>query len=202
MQDHHTHDAFTSLYPDVDPGTPIPVSSGERISTGVAAATLAYGAAGMDIVVTIAGLALVIISLAVPAASVKRRIRREARTRFPREPWAESALLNNVNTNLFVPVFWAFIAASSLGIGYFLPADLLTRGGINWGAVAAAVIAFITTWFMPGLSPVWLGRKKPDPDRAPHHQSPAPRDSTGAPHTTGDTSVLDLSGTPVNPIRP
>ncbi|BAU94788.1 cell-surface hemin receptor [Corynebacterium suranareeae] len=135
--------AFPNLYPDVDPSTPIPVTVGERLAACVAAGTLAFGAASGDLIITGVGLVLVLFATVVPASKTARRIRREARARFPQEEWIEEEITQSSRTSLFVPLIWVIIAVVSLVMLRFVDAA--------WGPIVAAIIAVVLTWFTPGM---------------------------------------------------
>lgn len=137
--------AFPNLYPDVDPSTPIPITFGERLAACVAAGTIAFGAASGDLLITGVGLVLVLFATFVPASKTARRIRREARARFPQEGWIDEEITRNNRTSIFVPLIWFLIAAISFTIYRFVDA--------TWGSIVAAVIAMILTWFTPGMFP-------------------------------------------------
>ncbi|ALC04892.1 hypothetical protein CDES_02150 [Corynebacterium deserti GIMN1.010] len=142
-----TQSAFDNLYPDIDPTSTLPITAGERLAMSVAVATLAFGAASGDLLITGAGLALVLFATLVPAGKTGRRIRREARARFPHQPWAEQEILSARRLNLVVPAVWVAIATLSF------TAFWLVDG--MWGPTLVAVIAAVLAWFTPGISSSW-----------------------------------------------
>lgn len=147
---------LTLLYPDVDPSRPIPPTYGERLSLVVASIVLAFGAAAGDLLVMAVGLVLVLIAAVAPMLKTPRRIRNEARSRFPDEPWAEDAP-QVVPLAVSYPVTWLFIIAIVGSALWFVPEKYTL-----WGAGVAAFLVALVVWFMPGLSPVWTERPKPE----------------------------------------
>lgn len=75
--------AFKNLYPDVDPTRGLPLSVSERLALSLALAIAAYGAVTADMLVAGAGVAFTLIASVLQQHKTARRIRSEARTRFP-----------------------------------------------------------------------------------------------------------------------
>lgn len=131
--------AFTRLYPDVDPATPLPLTRGERLSITVATAVLAYGGSRGDLLVTGAGLALLLFALGVATFSTPRRVRHEARVRFPGVGWVEGSSTKTLLT-------WAVIAVLVL-------ATLLVVPGL---APGTALVSAALLWFaLAKCAPIW-----------------------------------------------
>lgn len=153
--------AFRTLYPEVDPATPIPLSTPERTSLTVATAVLAFGGASGDVLVT--GVGLILLLLAVIGASRKtgRRIRNEARDRFPQMDWAEDRAESALGLRWVLPLTWLAILAICLVTLWLVPGDWALTG-----ATAAALLSAGLIWFAPGLSPRWRLEKQADEEPA------------------------------------
>lgn len=143
-----TDSRFHTLYPDVDPETPVPLSTPERIGIVVATAVIAFGGAYGDLLITGAGLALVLIAVIGATRKTKRRIRNEARDRFPGMGWAEDQVEDSLGRSVTLPLIWLGILAICLLTLRFVPAEYALSG-----ATAAALTAAALVWFAPGLSP-------------------------------------------------
>lgn len=142
------HAAFVNLYPDVDPAHGIPLTVPERLALTVAAAVMAYGAVLADPIIAGVGLVLTVFASIAQQQKTARRIRLEARQRFPNEDWAEARSQRRLK--LLVPLFFAAILAVVAAAFWFLPAEHAALG-----AAIAAVVVGALVWFMPGLNPVW-----------------------------------------------
>ena len=81
--------AFVSIYPDINPAEPLGSSIAERIGFACATAVLAFGGAMGDLIIAGSGLALVLFSVIGASMKTPRRVRNEARSRFPQQKWAE-----------------------------------------------------------------------------------------------------------------
>ncbi|MDO5077137.1 hypothetical protein [Corynebacterium sp.] len=147
---------FSLIYPDVDPARPVPPTYGERISLVTASIVLAFGAAAGDLLVMAAGLLLTLIAAIAPMLKTPRRIRNEARSRFPHEQWAEDAP-QVIPLAISYPLTWLFIIAIVGSALWFVPEKYTL-----WGAGGAAFLTALLVWFMPGLSPIWTERQKPE----------------------------------------
>ena len=101
--------AFFNLYPDVDPTKGIPLTGGERLAITIAAAVLSFGFVIEDITVGGIGLGLLLFATIYPSQKTARRIRTEAKERFPHEDWIEYRILRKINLDLYIPLFWAAI---------------------------------------------------------------------------------------------
>ncbi|ARU45597.1 hemin receptor [Corynebacterium silvaticum] len=145
-----TTSAFKNLYPDVDPTQGLPLNWSERLSITFSCATLAFGAVFGDLIIVGAGLAFILFSTTAPAQKTARRIRTEAKNRFPAQPWAENTKGSGRQHIIFILLFWVAIAAVCIGL--FLATPQISR---FLAATIAAAVAGILTWFMPGMSPVW-----------------------------------------------
>ena len=80
---------FRNLYPEIDPTTPIRLGQGEHLAIVASTGILVFGASAGDLRVTGAGFALFLLSIIITASKTSRRIRHEARSRFPGEDWIE-----------------------------------------------------------------------------------------------------------------
>lgn len=154
--DSATVTAFSNLYPDINPTQGIPLTRAERVAITVAVSILSFGFVMGDLIIGGIGLALVLFSCIFPGQKIARRVRREARERFPTEDWAEFHALRRTNISLYINIFWlAIIALNISAYWYFINifGDLVAYG-------AAALSAFLV-WFMPGMNPMWA-RQKPE----------------------------------------
>src|SRR5699024_9540377 len=125
-------DLFVSIYPDINPAEPLGPSIPERIGFACATAVLAFGGATGDLIIAGAGLALVLFSVIGASMKTPRRVRNEARSRFPSQQWAE----NSTNKTAWMLGFWiAIITVVALAL------FLVPVGQQFIGATAAAVIA-------------------------------------------------------------
>ena len=139
MQNDSRKDIFTSIYPDVDPTQNFPLTFGERLSLALSVGVFMFGGVSGNLLIAGIGLAFVVACSLTLGHKTPRRIRAEARSRFPREPWAEQP-------SFLVPVAWIVIAAIAALAWWFTPVKYLT-----WTAGIIAVVAAIATWFLPTL---------------------------------------------------
>ncbi|PRQ11370.1 hypothetical protein C1Y63_06590 [Corynebacterium sp. 13CS0277] len=149
--------AFEFLYPDIDPGTPLAARPAERLGMGAAVAVLAAGVAMSNLVLVLAGAVLAVVASLAASQSPLRRVRAEARARFPQAGWAENHRLGLTHRVAFACA-WVLIAAlPAVSYLWVPPAD-----SHPWG-LASALIALVIVWFLPGLNPVWnrLGHTRP-----------------------------------------
>lgn len=145
---------FEMLYPDVDPRQPLPATFGERLSLTVAIAVLTFGAAAGDLTIGLGGLGLTLLSLWLLNSQTRRRVRAEARHRFPDQPWAEYEEPDrSLRADVAVPVSFALLTAVIVAALRFVP-DEHSYLGAGLAAIVAAII--VTT--LPGLSPLWSRR--------------------------------------------
>lgn len=141
-------DNFRQLYPDVDPGTPIPPTHGERTVLAVTTGVLAFGGASGDLIVTGVGLTLLLFALVAGSRKTSRRIRAEARDRFPAHHWAETLATRDLRLIWALPLTWVAILTICLTTLWLVPvAYTLT------GATVAALVSAALIWFVPGLAP-------------------------------------------------
>lgn len=152
------HAAFDYLYPDIDPRQSLRISTGQRIALTTASATLAFGAATGNLTVLGVGLILVISSIFTISSHPRWRIRREARARFPEQPWQDNPPAR------LAPAAWLLITA--LCLITFLVAPTI------WGGLIAAIITAAAVWFLPGLSPRWC-QEEPLPEESQHSMEEA-----------------------------
>lgn len=154
--------SLSQLYPTVTPESPLPVSWPERLALTVAFGTLSYGAMTANLLLGGTGLALCLGAYWSISANPARRIRAEARLRFPGEPWAELQLAQQLRLHLLIPLVIALTAALCAA-GYWWLRDIPWAAGLVAGLCAALI------WFLPGLNPLWsqlIGATAPAP--APH----------------------------------
>lgn len=144
---HSPASAFHILYPDVDPTTPIPASTPERMGITLAVGILAFGGASGDLMATVVGLALTLLAVSGASRKTARRIRQEARDRFPHLPWTENQSRETLGLQL-LPLSGVTILVICLLTLWLVPADFTLTG-----ATMAALTSAVLTWFTPGLSP-------------------------------------------------
>lgn len=137
MQNYSHRDIFNSIYPDVDPTQSFPLTIGERLSLALSVGVFMFGGVSGSLLIAGIGLAFVVACSFALSQKAPRRIRTEARSRFPREPWAEQP-------SLLVPAVWAIIAVIAPLAWWFTPVKYLM-----WSAGTMAVIAATATWFLP-----------------------------------------------------
>lgn len=141
---------FDTLYPDVDPQDSLPLSVAERLAISVAGGVLAFGAAYGDLIITGVGAALVLVALFAASRNTGRRIRSEARDRFPQLEWSENNFIEHRWMSWALPLAWLGIAVLSLLVLWLVPPAFALTGATAVGLVSAAIL-----WFAPGLSPRW-----------------------------------------------
>lgn len=146
--------AFSNLYPDVDPTQGLPLTRAERLSIVIAGAVLSFGFLMSDIVVAGVGLGLLLFSTIYPSQKTGRRIRKEARDRFPQEDWFEYRALRRNNLSLLISLFWIAIIAINVATFWFA----LERFGLP-AAYGAATLTGVLLWLMPGMNPMWAHKK-------------------------------------------
>lgn len=146
--------AFSNLYPDVDPTQGLPLTRAERLSIVIAGGVLSFGFLISDIVVAGAGLGLLLFSTIYPSQKTARRIRKEARDRFPQEDWSEYRALRRHNLSLLISLFWIAIIAINVATFWFA----LDRFGMP-AAYGAAALTAVLLWLMPGMNPMWAHKK-------------------------------------------
>ncbi|MBI8999381.1 hypothetical protein M0E87_00860 [Corynebacterium sp. CCM 9185] len=152
-----TDTTFDRLYPDVDPSTPLPPTRGERAGMTVSVMLFAFGAAAGDLLVTGVGFGLLMFCFAANSLKTQRKIRNEARSRFPGEDWAEYGRVRNLRLDLLVPLLWLVATAACALVFFFTPASWYP-----WAPAGAAVLTAAIMWFMPGMSPIWSTPEPPD----------------------------------------
>ena len=169
-----TNKAFVSIYPDINPAEPLGSSIPERIGFACATAVLAFGGATGDLIIAGAGLALVLFSVIGASMKTPRRVRNEARSRFPSQQWAE----NSTNNTAWMLGCWiAIITVVALAL------FLVPVGQQFIGATAAAVIAAALMWVCPGFAPQ---RKRHE---ARESQQETPKPSALTPHQKLDDAT-------------
>ena len=100
-----------------------------------------------------------------------RRIRAQARGRFPSADWKEHQVARRLNLALIVPVIVGAMGLLVIAGFWYIP-PRCTVGG----CIIAAIVA-ITMWFMPGLNPMWSKRNELPPlDATQSDDFPLPSD--------------------------
>ena len=143
-------DTFNRLYPDIDPARALPPRFGEILALAVSSAVLAYGAVLIDLNIVLVGLVLFLISAIMPRFTTHRRIRQEAKDRFPDQNWAEKAVLKRTRAIVMVPILWAILTLVCLLCAWLVPLDYRFPA-----AGACAIFAAILVFIMPGISQIW-----------------------------------------------
>ena len=136
--------AFVSIYRDINPAEPLGSSIAERMGFACATAVLAFGGDMGDLIIAGASLALVLFSVIGASMKTPRRVRNEARSRFPQQKWAEYS----VNHTAWILGCWIVITTVVALALFIVPEDQNAIGG-----VAAAVIAAVLIWVYPGFAP-------------------------------------------------
>ncbi len=137
MHSHPHTDIFRSIYPDVDPTQKFPPTLSERAALAFAVGVFMFGGVKGDLLIAGAGLAFVVGCVWALSRKTPRRIRTEARSRFPQEPWAEAP-------SPFIPVLWFALGALAVAAWWFTPDEFLV-----WSACSIAILAAAVTWYMP-----------------------------------------------------
>ena len=141
---------FRSLYPDVNPTNGLPLNGVERVSLVVACMVLIYGCVNGELIIAGVGLALTLFAVVVQSQKTARRIRAEAKNRFPAEDWSEYRTASRPNLHLYIPLIWLVIIAMAMAGFWWIPHDYSVIGGVVIAAISGVLI-----WFMPGANPVW-----------------------------------------------
>ena len=136
--------AFVSIYRDINPAEPLGSSIAERIGFACATAVLAFWGDLGDLIIAGASLALVLFSVIGASMKTPRRVRNEARSRFPQQKWAEYS----VNHTAWILGRWIVITTVVALALFIVPEDQNAIGG-----AAAAVIAAVLIWVYPGFAP-------------------------------------------------
>lgn len=150
-----TTSSFRSLYPDVNPTNGLPLNGVERISLVVACMVLIYGVVNGEMIIAGVGLALTLVAVVALSQKTGRRIRTEAKNRFPAEDWSEYRTASRLNLNLYIPLIWLVIIGMTMAGFWWIPHDYSVIGGLIIAAISGVLI-----WFMPGANPVWNRRLK------------------------------------------
>jgi len=124
---------FRNLYPEVDPTTPIRLGRGEHFAIVASTGILVFGAAAGDLRITGAGFALFLLSIIITASKTNRRIRHEARSRFPGEDWIEYRTARHLRTDIIVPVGWLIIQCDHQRMPLVCPRAIHLLGSL-WGS--------------------------------------------------------------------
>lgn len=176
-----TDKAFVSIYPDINPAEPLGSSIAERIGFACATAVLAFGGAMGDLIIAGSGLALVLFSVIGASMKTPRRVRNEARSRFPQQKWVEYS----VNHTAWMLGCWIVII-TVVALALFLVPD----GQKVIGAAAAAVIAAALIWVCPGFAPQKQKQKRNKKEESEQEAAEAP---ALAPHKRldDDTQIFE-----------
>lgn len=157
--------AFVSIYPDINPAEPLGSSIAERIGFACATAVLAFGGDMGDLIIAGASLALVLFSVIGASMKTPRRVRNEARSRFPQQKWAEYS----VNHTAWILGCWIVITTVVALALVIVPEDRNAIGG-----VAAAVIAAVLIWGYPGFAPQKHKQKRNKKEESEQEAAEAP----------------------------
>ena len=141
---------FTRLYPDVDPELPFPLSSVERLGIAVAAGILAYGGAAGHLAISGAGAAALLLTVYGISTRPHRRLRNEARSRFPDLNWYEADADAQLKLGWALPFVWLVIMLLCAVCLFLVPSEYALTG-----AAICAIITVALVWFAPGLSTAW-----------------------------------------------
>ncbi|VZH84619.1 hypothetical protein FRC0190_00632 [Corynebacterium rouxii] len=156
--------AFQSLYPDINPAHSLPLTTWERISMALAVGILSFGVTFGDLIIAGAGLGLVLFAIIAPSQKTSRKIRTEAKNRFPNEPWAETH--HNANATIIaMALCWLVIIGINLATLWWAPPSQTT-----YLAAGVSILSAIIVWFLPGAHPLWNRRRI-----ASHKQQPTGR---------------------------
>ena len=165
-----SENTFDRLYPDVDPARPLPPTRGERVGMTLSAAVFAFGAAAGELIVAGVGFVLLMFCLIANSLKMRRKIRNEARSRFPGEDWAEYGVIRSLRLDILVPLLWLIASVTCALVFFFTP-----PGWYPWAPAGAAALSAAIMWFMPGMSPVWSSRQRDEcPDDQLRNLTPTP----------------------------
>ncbi|WP_053083618.1 hypothetical protein [Corynebacterium propinquum] len=114
---------------------------------------LIYGCVNGELIIAGVGLALTLLAVVVQSQKTARRIRTEAKNRFPAEDWSEYRTASRLNLNLYIPLIWLVIIAMTMAGFWWIPHDYSVISGVVIAAISGVLI-----WFMPGANPVWNRR--------------------------------------------
>ena len=173
--------AFVSIYPDINPAEPLGSSIAERIGFACATAVLAFGGDMGDLIIAGSGLALVLFSVIGASMKTPRRVRNEARSRFPQQKWAEYS----VNHTAWMLGCWIVITTVVALALFIVPEDQNAIGG-----VAAAVIAAVLIWVYPGFAPQKHKQKRNKKEEPEQEEAEVP-DLTPHKQLDDDTQIFE-----------
>ena len=173
--------AFVSIYRDINPAEPLGSSIAERIGFACATAVLAFGGAMGDLIIAGSGLALVLFSVIGASMKTPRRVRNEARSRFPQQKWAEYS----VNHTAWILGCWIVITTVVALALFIVPEDQNAIGG-----VAAAVIAAVLIWVYPGFAPQKHKQKRNKKEEPEQEEAEVP-DLTPHKQLDDDTQIFE-----------
>ena len=173
--------AFVSIYRDINPAEPLGSSIAERIGFACATAVLAFGGDMGDLIIAGASLALVLFSVIGASMKTPRRVRNEARSRFPQQKWAEYS----VNHTAWILGCWIVITTVVALALFIVPEDQNAIGG-----VAAAVIAAVLIWVYPGFAPQKHKQKRNKKEEPEQEEAEVP-DLTPHKQLDDDTQIFE-----------
>lgn len=173
--------AFVSIYPDINSADPLGSSIAERIGFACATAVLAFGGAMGDLIIAGSGLALVLFSVIGASMKTPRRVRNEARSRFPQQKWAE----HSVNHTAWMLGCWIVITTVVALALFIVPEDQNAIGG-----AAAAVIAAVLIWVYPGFAPQKQKQKRNKKEEPEQEEAEVP-DLTPHKQLDDDTQIFE-----------
>ena len=146
---------FDRLYPDVQPELPLHLTSIERLAIAVTAVMLAFGGASGQLLIAGAGIGLLLFVIFSISTRPLRRIRNEARSRFPDMDWYEDRANSQLKLAWSVPLLWIVITALSAACLFLVPSTYTLTA-----AAICAVLTALLVWFAPGLSTAWKVREE------------------------------------------
>lgn len=173
--------AFVSIYRDINPAEPLGSSIAERIGFACATAVLAFGGAMADLIIAGAGLALVLFSVIGASMKTPRRVRNEARSRFPQQKWAEYS----VNHTAWMLGCWIVITTVVALALFIVPEDQNAIGGVAAAVIAAALISGC-----PGFAPQ-KHKQKRNKKEEPEQEEAAVPDLTPHKQLDDDTQIFE-----------
>lgn len=144
------YETFTQLYPDVHPAEHIPLRTGEKCAVVASSAVLAFGGAAGQLLVAGVGILALLGSLYLIGSYTPRRIRNEARGRFPQQDWYENYAEDQLPLRWGIPLIWLAITGICAACLFLVPQAYTLTAATVCGLVAAVAL-----WFAPGLYSGW-----------------------------------------------
>lgn len=138
---------LTSIYPDVDPSKGLPLTRGERFAQSCTLAVFSYGFTQGDLILAGGGLLLLLVAAIAPGRKTARRIRSEARARFPSADWAENKNHNRLLLGAVLVLSWVAIIALNIAAFRYSPADYQRNISIATAIISGLLLWLSTTSF-------------------------------------------------------